>query len=175
MTLIPVALSLWASLFESTEMADTSRAHVSLKERRARALQEHAVKSREGLTYEAIASDASPENVSELLYTFVSKSLPLKLTMLFIGAATVAAFAALIPRVELGYEYTDLAKRGSYLARGIDKAYAEVYSQYSAETVVFGTGIDYTVDQARHRSLSWQRPKGQKEARRVYTLLTICY
>lgn len=48
-----------------------------------------------------------------------------------------------IPQVKMGYEVTDMAKRGTYLARGIEAMWDDVYNQHSNENVVFGDGIDY--------------------------------
>ena len=60
-------------------------------------------------------------------------------------------WAKLIPKVEAGFDHTDLAKRGSYLAKGIEIMYDEVYTQHAAETVVFGVGIDHAIDQQGDR------------------------
>jgi len=67
----------------------------------------------------------------------------------------------MIGEVEMGYDNTDLAKRGAYSAIGIRDMYDQVYSQHSSETIVFGIGVDYLKDQQKildtHRALADSR------------------
>ena len=63
------------------------------------------------------------------------------------GLAFLGGFTSLIGQVEMGFDNTDLAKRGAYSAIGIEQMYEHVFSQHSSEVVVFGIGVDYLRDQ----------------------------
>ncbi len=141
MTLIPAILGLWAQAFQTDEGRKTTRADVVAKMEKGRS---------SGIPEIDVPSSA--EKLSVYLtkfFEYFAQSLPLKLLFLFIGLGTFIAFAVCVDHVEMGYEESDLAKRGSYLGRGINDMYSQVYSQHSAEAVVFGTGIDYRTDQRR--------------------------
>jgi len=131
MTLTPVLLHMHASKFESHEKEAQLTAEEVVTLIKHNDSLEAASKTRVGRFYSAF-----------------SESSPLKLVFLLVGAALLAGMSACIGQVEFGYDNTDLAKRGAYLATGINDMYDQVYSQHSSETVVFGTGIDYEKDQA---------------------------
>ncbi|KAL1508089.1 hypothetical protein AB1Y20_007682 [Prymnesium parvum] len=81
-------------------------------------------------------------------YRVFASSTPLKLIGLSIGVGLLAFSLAMFPSVEYGYEMTDLAKRGSYLEKGIFDAYTKVFNQHEVSTVIFGPDISYPDDQA---------------------------
>jgi len=145
MTLLPALLSVWAARFETAQMRNTTTVD---------AIRSAAERNASG-TSKLKSGDASDEGecgVAELIaafYTWFSQSLPAKLAFLAVGLAALVGLACLIPKVEVGYNEADLAQKGSYLARGINAMHDQVFSQHSAELVVFGTGVDYTRDQKR--------------------------
>jgi len=54
----------------------------------------------------------------------------------------------MFPRVEYGYDVTDLARRGTYLERGMRDAYDKIFSQHQFMTIIYGPDVDYPTDQA---------------------------
>jgi len=130
MTITPAILAVWAKMFETPEgRMDVDGVIARLGEADAKAHTE-AEKSYTGK-----------------VYSIVAKSPVLKWLGLVIGLSFLIGFGACISSVEFGYDNVDLAKNGAYLATGIKQMYGWVYSQHSAETLVFGTGIDYERDQ----------------------------
>lgn len=147
MTILPAALSLWAGRFEDPAQRETSEQDVLAKQDTIVAEERAAFKS-------GTAKNANP--VSNF-YRMFSESTPLKLLFLVVGVLALIVFGWMISKVEMGYEEKDLAKKGTYIAQGIDAAYSQVYSQHSTENVVFGVGVDHANDQAKilatHRAL----------------------
>lgn len=94
----------------------------------------------------AKAKDCFNDFVSSM-YAGLSKSLPGKLICFIIGAGLVIGMCVCIPSVEMGYREADLARRGSYLGEGISDMYEYVYSQHTAEAIVFGEGVNMAQDQ----------------------------
>lgn len=168
-TLVPIMFSVWAGYFETEEgldghadMMDSVLRHQA-KKKTTKELQEAVAEA------EALAATADPDEMctkkpailedeaadpwwhpSELIerfYFFLAESMPLKVIFLCIGLGTFIFFAMMIPSVELGQDETDLAKRGTYLARGINDMYADLYSQHLTAVVVFGVGINWEKDQ----------------------------
>ena len=137
-TLIPALLSVWASLYESAELkGETIQQALTAT---AAIREEREVKARVGY---------SPSALCARFYHFLSESQPMKIVFFLFGLAMLVSFASLIPSVEYGYKMTDLARKNSYLGRGINDVYDQIFSQHTAETVVFGVGIDYETDQAQ--------------------------
>jgi len=151
MTVMPAVLSLWAGRFEDPNLKGTSDEEILTKQ--------IALVAEER---EAFKNGTSKAGLISKFYKYFSESGALKALFLGIGFALVVLFGALISQVELGYDEKDLAKKGTYIAQGIDAAYGQVFSQHSTENVVFGVGIDTAADQRRildtHKALkdtSW--------------------
>ncbi|KAL1500507.1 hypothetical protein AB1Y20_013164 [Prymnesium parvum] len=89
----------------------------------------------------------SLDDLSGAIYRVVAFSMPLKLCGVAIGVALLVTALALFPSVEYGYEVTDLARRGSYLEKGIHDAHTKMFSQHQVSTVIFGPEMDYPNDQ----------------------------
>jgi len=150
MTVFPALLSLWAGLFETRQMRNTTTAEAleSLSATRA-ALRKKGVGAADLEDGNYVEPWWSPAELIARGYRLFSESLVAKLVFLGIGVGLLAGLAALIPLVEVGYKETDLAKKGSYLARGITAVNEQIFSQHQEQLVVFGTGVDYTRDQAQ--------------------------
>jgi len=158
MILFPALFSLWGWLFEDPSQRDVSE-EAALAEVNAKlAEHERALKDRRKGNAPTDVSPWSPQEMVTRVYLAMSNSLAIKLSFLAVGLGLLIGFAALIPKVEIGYKETDLAKRGSYLGEGINDIFSQVFSQHQSELVVFGKGIDYTVDQRiildTHQTLS---------------------
>jgi len=55
----------------------------------------------------------------------------------------LAACLSVYNDVDMGYDYADLAREGTYLAKGIELARGKIYSQHSYELIVYGPGVEY--------------------------------
>jgi len=143
MCLLPAVFALWAKRFEETESKDKLTPDELIKINKG----DPASKEKDIFWFTTI----------ERFYKYFASSLPLKLLFVGAGVGVLAYFSSEISNVKFGVDNTDLAKRGTYLRQGINDAYEQVFSQHAAELVVFGTGIDYKVDQAQilktHRAL----------------------
>jgi len=136
MTLIPPLLAHWTHAFQTVASPKKK-----FRKRSTRWSVQQAKQGKEWLGPAGAAVDQ--------FYTYFSGSLPLRLLFLAVGLSLVVTFGVFIKDVEMGYTETDLAKDGTFLKKGIDQMYSWVYSQHSSETLVFGTGIDYTRDTGR--------------------------
>lgn len=126
MVLFPAIFSLWAWLFEDPAQRNASE-EASLAAVNAKlAEHEKALKDRRKGNMPANTSPWSPQELVTRLYLAMSNSLVLKWCFLVVGLTILLVFAALIPKVEIGYKETDLAKRGSYLGEGINDIYSQV-------------------------------------------------
>jgi hypothetical protein len=134
MTLVPAMFSVWSAYFETPEGMNIN-VSTSIE-----TLEKHKRDRVDKTSWD-------PASLIERFYNFFSTSLPLKLAFLAIGVGVLIGFAVQIKDVDMGVKETDLAKRGSYLARGINDIWEDVYSQHLVEVVVFGVGVDYTKDQ----------------------------
>jgi len=126
MALIPPVLALWANLYRDgqTTIADANKKF-------------------------AAAQSSSPAalGLAGRMYTAFAESMVMKVCGFLIGLAILVGFSVLIPKVEMGYEEADLARRGSALGDGITEMYKHIYSQHSTENIVFGIGVDLEKDQ----------------------------
>eukprot|EP00965_Chrysotila_dentata_P184831 6102093-Pleurochrysis_carterae.AAC.1 len=109
------------------------------------------------------ALQSSPEHnaATGTIYAKLAKSRPLKVVCLLLGVGVAAGTISLIPKVDMGYEMTDLAKEGTFLALGIHNMWTHVYAQYAKEFVAFAPGTDYP--NVQKQILATQAELGESE------------
>jgi len=149
MTLVPAMLSVWAQMFAKKDAMVLTKHEIQFRIQKnfRENVQRTTANMNSKCRFETLKGDPSPETLFELAYACVASSVWLKSAMLLVGAGITVAFVSFIPKVETGYQYTDLAKQGTFLAKGIDMIFDQVYDQHAAERVIFGVGVDYEADQ----------------------------
>jgi len=94
------------------------------------------------------ASDVAPELIVGKVYGYLAKSWPAKLVALGFGFGLLAVSIAAYEHINYNYELQDFAKKGSYLAKGIETMDSNILSQHQTNLMIYGPGVDYPKKQA---------------------------